>query len=183
MTETFPAPSVGTRGCRKNGASSEPGCSDWSRNGSRWNRWQFRRVALRPTRYYQPFSVKLLKTTHEVYTGTRTASIRREESPGTSPAASNWNARPPVKSVVGHLHEPAAALWGLTFYQHQMDREEVARGGRAASVCSRSSKNPSWIAPYLRHRLRPGRTSGPVPHPTSLDSSASEPPDPFPHVP
>lgn len=106
------------------------------------------RVALRPTRYYQPFSVKLLKTTHEVYTGTRTASDPRG-------IPRNFASRVQLeRPATGERREVDISMnqplryGGLTFYQHQMDREEMERGGRGISVLQ-VVKNPSWVAPYL----------------------------------
>ncbi|MBL9173273.1 MAG: cytochrome c biogenesis protein ResB [Verrucomicrobiales bacterium] len=106
------------------------------------------RVALRPTRYYQPFSVKLLKTTHEVYTGTRTASDPRGIPRN---FASRVQLERPAtgekREVDISMNEPLR-YGGLTFYQHQMDREEMTRGGRGISVLQ-VVRNPSWIAPYF----------------------------------
>ena len=110
--------------------------------GQRW------RVTLRPTRYYQPFSVKLLKTTHDVYTGTRTASDPRG-------IPRNFASRVTLeRPATGERREVDISMnqplryGGLTFFQHQMDREELERGGRGISVLQ-VVKNPSWLAPYL----------------------------------
>ncbi|MFO1459129.1 MAG: cytochrome c biogenesis protein ResB [Verrucomicrobiota bacterium] len=106
------------------------------------------RVALRPTRYYQPFSVKLLKTTHEVYTGTRTASDPRGIPRNFASRVELERPATGEKREVDISMNQPLRYGGLTFYQHQMDREEVARGGRGLSVLQ-VVKNPSWIAPYF----------------------------------
>lgn len=107
------------------------------------------RVALRPTRYYQPFSVKLLKTTHEVYAGTRTASDPRG-------IARNFASRVQLeRPATGERREVDISMNqplrydGLTFYQLQMvDGKNLRPGGRPISVLQ-VVKNPSWVAPYL----------------------------------
>ena len=106
------------------------------------------RVTLRPTRYYQPFSVQLLKTTHDVYTGTRTASDPRG-------IPRNFASRVKLeRPSTGERREVDISMnqplryGGLTFFQHQMDREEMERGGRGISVLQ-VVKNPSWLAPYF----------------------------------
>lgn len=106
------------------------------------------RATLRPTRYYQPFSVQLLKTTHDVYTGTRTASDPRG-------IPRNFASRVKLeRPSTGERREVDISMnqplryGGLTFFQHQMDREEMERGGRGISVLQ-VVKNPSWLAPYF----------------------------------
>lgn len=106
------------------------------------------RAALRPTRYYQPFSVKLLKTTHEVYPGTRTvADPRGIPRNFASRVELNRPATGERREVEISMNEPLRYA-GLTFYQHQMDREELDRGGRGISVLQ-VVRNPSWLAPYF----------------------------------
>lgn len=109
---------------------------------------QMWRATLRPTRYYQPFSVKLLKTTHDVFVGTRTASDPRG-------LARNFASRVLLeRPATGERREVDISMNqplrydGLTFYQHQMDREELERGGRGVSVLQ-VVRNPSWLAPYF----------------------------------
>ena len=106
------------------------------------------RATLRPTRHYQPFSVQLLKTTHDVYTGTRTASDPRG-------IPRNFASRVKLeRPSTGERREVDISMnqplryGGLTFFQHQMDREEMERGGRGISVLQ-VVKNPSWLAPYF----------------------------------
>ena len=106
------------------------------------------RATLRPTRHYQPFSVQLLKTTHDVDTGTRTASDPRG-------IPRNFASRVKLeRPSTGERREVDISMnqplryGGLTFFQHQMDREEMERGGRGISVLQ-VVKNPSWLAPYF----------------------------------
>ena len=101
---------------------------------------------LRPTRYYQPFTVKLLKTTHEVYAGTVTAA----EPEG---IPKNFQSRvlvdhPTVgrREVDIYMNNPLR-FGGLTFFQYQMGREQAA-ASRGTSVLQ-VVKNPSWLTPYV----------------------------------
>lgn len=106
------------------------------------------RAVLRPTRYYQPFSLGLLKTTHEVYPGTRTASDPRGR-------ARNFASRVTIdrpstgerREVEISMNEPLR-YDGLTFYQHQMTRDERDGSGRGISGLQ-VVRNPSWLAPYF----------------------------------
>ncbi len=96
--------------------------------------------SLRPVRAYRPFSVTLLKTAHEVYPGSEIPknfqSRVRLENPAT-----NEN-----REVDIFMNNPLRYA-GLTFYQYQMDRDELAanRGTSTLQVV----RNPSWLAPYL----------------------------------
>jgi hypothetical protein len=96
--------------------------------------------SLRPVRIYKPFSVTLLKTTHELYPGSDVPknyqSRVRVENPTT-----NEN-----REVDIFMNNPLRYA-GLTFYQYQMDRDELAanRGTSTLQVV----RNPSWLAPYL----------------------------------
>ncbi len=101
---------------------------------------------LRPMRYYQPFTVKLLKTTHEVYAGTVSAA-----EPDGIPK--NFQSRvlvdhPTVgrREVDIYMNNPLR-FGGLTFFQYQMGREQAAasRGTSTLQVV----KNPSWLTPYV----------------------------------
>lgn len=98
------------------------------------------RAVLRSTRYYEHFSVKLLKTTHEVYRGTEIPRNFQSrvllENPKTEEK----------REVDIYMNNPLRYA-GLTFFQHQMGRDEVnvARGTSAFQVV----KNPSWLTPYL----------------------------------
>ena len=101
---------------------------------------------LRPVRYYQPFTLKLLKTTHEVYAGTVTSSDR-------DGIPKNFQSRvlvdhPTVgrREVDIYMNNPLRFA-GLTFFQYQMGREQLA-AGRQNSVLQ-VVKNPSWLTPYV----------------------------------
>jgi hypothetical protein len=97
------------------------------------------RVALRFEREYTPFSVKLLKTTHEVYRGTEIPknfqSRVRIENPRTSEN----------REVDIYMNNPLR-YEGLTFYQYQMGRDERAAVGTSTLQVVR---NPSWLTPYF----------------------------------
>ena len=98
------------------------------------------RIGLRNERYPQPFSLKLLKTTHEVYPGTEIPK--------------NFQSHVLLEnSVTGEKRETDISMnnplryGGLTFYQHQMGRTEP-NGGKGTSVLQ-VVRNPGWITPYL----------------------------------
>ncbi|MEK0446895.1 MAG: hypothetical protein RLZZ399_2216 [Verrucomicrobiota bacterium] len=97
-------------------------------------------LALRSERYVQPFSLELLKTTHEVYTGTdipkNFQSRVRIENPQTQEK----------REVDISMNNPLR-YGGLTFYQSQMGRTEPT-GGKGTSVLQ-VVRNPGWITPYL----------------------------------
>ncbi|NBV84857.1 MAG: hypothetical protein EBS01_01005 [Verrucomicrobia bacterium] len=98
------------------------------------------RIGLRNERYYQPFSLTLLKTTHEVYPGTEIPK--------------NFQSRVLLENKEkGERREVDISMnnplryGGLTFYQHQMGRTE-ATGGKGTSALQ-VVRNPGWITPYL----------------------------------
>lgn len=97
------------------------------------------RLALRPTRYYKPFGVTLLKTTHDIYQGTdipkNFQSRVRIEDPKTGEN----------REVDIYMNNPLR-YQGLTFYQSTMGRDEVVDKGRSGLQVVR---NPSWLTPYL----------------------------------
>ncbi len=98
------------------------------------------RTALRFERYYHPFSVTLLKATHEVYRGTdipRNFQSRvRVDNPGTGEH----------REVDIYMNNPLRYA-GLTFYQYQMGQAEAE--GRAGSSTLEVVRNPSWLTPYF----------------------------------
>jgi hypothetical protein len=98
------------------------------------------RGVLRSTRYYDHFSVKLLKTTHEVYRGTEIPRNFQSRVLLDNPETGE------KREVDIYMNNPLRYA-GLTFFQHQMGRDEVnvARGTSAFQVV----KNPSWLTPYL----------------------------------
>jgi hypothetical protein len=98
------------------------------------------RIALRGERYAQPFSLTLLKTTHEVYPGTQIPK--------------NFQSRVLLENKEkGERREVEISMnnplryGGLTFYQHQMGRTETM-GGKGNSQLQ-VVRNPGWITPYL----------------------------------
>lgn len=108
--------------------------------------WRF---VMRPARTYLPFTVTLLKATHQVYPGTRTASMPegipkdfrsrvRIQNPG----------RSEDREVEIYMNNPLRYA-GLTFFQYQMAGEEMAaQTGEAPSSTLQVVRNPGWITPY-----------------------------------
>jgi len=105
------------------------------------------RAALRFERYYQPFSLTLLKAKHEVYQGTVTESNKegipknfqsrvRIDNPQTSES----------REVDIYMNNPLR-YGGLTFYQYQMGQEEM--GAHANTSTLQVVRNPGWLTPYF----------------------------------
>lgn len=99
------------------------------------------RVAFRPERFYQPFSVQLLKTTHEVYRGTDIpknfqSRVRLQNA-----------AKSETREVDIYMNNPLR-YEGLTFFQYQMGRDEVA-GSAVGTSTLQVVRNPSWVTPYI----------------------------------
>lgn len=105
------------------------------------------RTALRWTRSYHPFSVTLLKTTHEIYPGT----ITRNNPQG---IPKNFQSRVRVsnpktgenREVDIYMNNPLR-YGGLTFFQYQMGRDEIANNVGTSTL--QVVRNPGWITPYL----------------------------------
>jgi hypothetical protein len=100
-------------------------------------------VALRFSRYYHPFSITLLKATHEKYKGTEIpknfASRVRVENPAQNEA----------RETVIYMNNPLRYS-GLTFFQYQMAADEMAaRQGLPPSSTFQVVRNPGWLTPYL----------------------------------
>jgi len=98
-------------------------------------------VALRPERRYYPFSVQLLKTTHETY-------------PGMPDLPRNFQSRVRIEnSKTGENRETDIYMnnplryAGLTFYQYQMGRDEA--NANVGTSTLQVVRNPSWITPYF----------------------------------
>lgn len=100
-------------------------------------------LALRYQRYYEPFSLSLLKATHEKYKGT--------ENP------KNFSSRVRLKNkatnedreVLIYMNHPLR-YGGLTFYQHQMAADEAAvQQGHIPNSTLQVVRNPTWLTPYL----------------------------------
>ncbi len=92
-------------------------------------------ISLRLKRYYQPFSLSLLKVTNDVYPGTDIPK--------------NFASRVRVRDDAGHndrevnifMNNPLR-FGGMTFYQYQMN---AAQHMSVFEVV----RNPSWILPYI----------------------------------
>lgn len=98
------------------------------------------RVSLRSERYAQPFSLTLLKTTHEVYPGTQIPKNFQSR-------VLLENTQKGEKREVDISMNNPLRYGGLTFYQHQMGRTEPT-GGKGNSQLQ-VVRNPGWITPYL----------------------------------
>jgi cytochrome c biogenesis protein ResB len=94
----------------------------------------------RATRIYTPFSLTLLKTTHEVYPGT---DIPKNFQ---SRVRINHAGKGEVREVDIYMNNPLR-YGGLTFYQYQMGRDEVD-ANRGTSVLQ-VVRNPGWLTPYV----------------------------------
>jgi hypothetical protein len=100
-------------------------------------------IALRFEREYYPFSLTLLKATHETYKGTdipkNFASRIRVADP------QKHEARETLISMNNPLR-----YQGITFFQYQMAADQMTRAsGRTASSTFQVVHNPSWATPYL----------------------------------
>jgi hypothetical protein len=99
--------------------------------------------ALQPRRFYQPFSLTLLKATHTVYPGTDIPKDFRSRVLLQNPATSE------KREVEISMNHPLRYS-GLTFYQYQMDAGQVAQqAGRTPSSVLQVVRNPGWLTPYL----------------------------------
>ncbi len=98
------------------------------------------RVALRFERYYHPFSITLLKMTHDIYRGTDIPK--------------NFQSRVRVdndqtgehREVDIYMNNPLRYA-GLTFYQYQMSPAEVDASQQRSTL--QVVRNPSWLTPYF----------------------------------
>jgi hypothetical protein len=106
-------------------------------NGRRYD------IALRAARYYYPFSLTLLKATHEKYKGTEipknfASRVRVED------ADKSGN-----RETTIYMNNPLRH-GGQTFYQYQMAADEMMlRQGQRASSTLQVVRNPGWLTPYL----------------------------------
>lgn len=98
---------------------------------------------LRPVRFYQPFSLTLLKATHTVYQGTDIPKDFRSQVLLQNPKTGE------KREVEISMNHPLRYA-GLTFYQYQMDAGQLAQqAGRAPSSVLEVVRNPSWLTPYI----------------------------------
>ena len=93
------------------------------------------RITLRFERAYKPFSLTLLKTTHDIYLGTDIPKNFASRIRLTTPDGRD------DREVLIYMNNPLRYA-GLTFYQYQMDAEH------ATSVLQ-VVHNPSWLLPYI----------------------------------
>ncbi|HEX3100289.1 MAG TPA: cytochrome c biogenesis protein ResB, partial [Pyrinomonadaceae bacterium] len=99
--------------------------------------------ALRPVRYYEPFSLTLLKATHTVYPGTDIPKDFRSRVLLQNPKTGEH------REVEISMNHPLRYN-GLTFYQYQMDAGQVAQqAGRTPSSVLTAVRNPGWLTPYI----------------------------------
>ncbi len=98
------------------------------------------RVAFRPERTYQTFSVKLLKTTHEVYRGTEIPKNFQSRIRIDNPESGE------NREVDIYMNNPLR-YEGLTFFQYQMGADE--RNANIGTSTLQVVRNPSWLTPYL----------------------------------
>ena len=98
---------------------------------------------MRPMRFYQPFSLTLLKATHTTYAGTDIPKDFRSR-------VRIENAQSGEKREVEISMNHPLRYGGLTFYQYQMDAGQVAQqAGRTPSSVLQVVRNPSWLTPYI----------------------------------
>lgn len=98
-------------------------------------------LTLRPKRYYQPFTLQLIKTTHEVYRGTDIPKNFQSRVLIDNPS------RQERREVNIYMNNPLRYA-GLTYFQYQMGRDEFFSSPVAHSVLQ-VVKNPSWLTPYV----------------------------------
>ena len=98
------------------------------------------RTSFRSERYYEPFSLTLLRATHEVYPGTDTPKNFQ------SRVEINHHATGEKRETDIYMNNPLR-YGGLTFYQYQMPPDEKDRS-RSKSVLM-VVRNPSWLTPYV----------------------------------
>ncbi len=97
-------------------------------------------MAFRFERDAHPFSMQLLKTTHEVYPGTEIPKNFQSRVRIQNPAQGE------KREVDIYMNNPLRYA-GLTFYQSQMGRDELDQN-RGSSVLQ-VVRNPSWLTPYF----------------------------------
>jgi ResB-like family len=99
--------------------------------------------ALQPERIRHPFSLKLLKATHSIYTGTDIPKDFRSRVQLQNPQTGE------NREVEISMNHPLRYA-GLTFYQYQMSAgEAVLQAGETPSSTLQVVRNPAWLTPYL----------------------------------
>ena len=100
-------------------------------------------IMMRFTRHYYPFSITLLKATHDKYKGTE---IPKNFSSRVQVRNPNQNEQ---RETVIYMNNPLRYS-GNTFYQYQMSAGEMAASaGAAASSTFQVVRNPGWLTPYI----------------------------------
>ena len=94
-------------------------------------------VVLRPIRYYKPYSITLLKATHEKYRGTEIPKNFSSRILLKNPGAAE------EREVLIYMNNPLRYA-GETFFQFQMNAEPGMESSAFQVV-----KNPAWVTPYL----------------------------------
>jgi hypothetical protein len=98
---------------------------------------------MRPTRFYNPFTLTLLKATHKVYPGTDIPKDFRSRVRIDNPQTGE------KREVEISMNHPLR-YGGLTFYQYQMDAGQMTReAGRTPTSVLSVVRNPSWLTPYV----------------------------------
>lgn len=97
------------------------------------------RLVLRPQRFYVPYSMKLLKTTHEVYQGTDIPKNFQSRVLINNPQ-SGENRETDI-----YMNNPLRYA-GVTFYQYQMGADQANSEVKTSTL--QVVENPSWLAPY-----------------------------------
>jgi hypothetical protein len=92
-------------------------------------------LTLRPRRHYKPFSIQLLKFSHDVYAGTDTPKNFSSRVLLQRPATGE------KREVLIYMNSPLRYA-GETFYQQSFDTDD---GGTILQVVH----NPSWLTPYF----------------------------------
>ena len=100
-------------------------------------------LVLRFQRYYEPFSLTLLKASHDKYKGTELPK--------------NFSSRVRIQNqdtkedreVLIYMNHPLR-YGGLTFFQFQMAADEaMQRAGMIPTSTLQVVRNPTWLTPYL----------------------------------
>jgi len=93
------------------------------------------KLAMRPKRIYQPYSLKLIKFSHDLYPGTdipKNFSSRIQINPADGG---------PSREVLIYMNNPLRYA-GLTYYQQSFDNNDH-------TTILEVVRNPSWLAPYI----------------------------------
>lgn len=94
------------------------------------------KIALRPRRIYEPFSLTLLKFSHDVYPGTDIPKNFSSRIRLTTPDGRD------DREVLIYMNNPLRYA-GLTFYQASFEE------GNDKVTILQVVRNPSWVMPYL----------------------------------